>query len=545
MRPTAKRNPTISHHETPTADVQLTPISQDQGSDEDFSRDGLPTVYTGPVCRLMKSCKPFAHSLLFRQHCLCLLLLFFCAPVAAGDVNPTILPLVGQAESGGAQPLSVEEREFLQRKGRVSMCVDPDWLPLEKIEDGVHVGIAADYMAIMQRFLEVPIELVSSDTWTQSVELAKARKCDIFSLAMQTPERREYMAFTKPYLRFPLVLATQYHKPFVADITLLANKKLGVVRGYAFGELLRQKYPQLQIVDVDSVVDGLDKVERGSLYGFIGALATVGYELQMSYPELKIAGKFDEYWELGVGVRNDEPLLLSSFEKAVASINDSQSQDILNRWISVKYEEAMDFSSIWQGLAIISLLVVFLLYRQRMLERHNRELLELTRTDALTGVGSRHYLDQELSRLLEHYQRYERSFSIMVIDLDYFKEVNDRFGHPTGDRVLIEFVGLVGQHLRKTDIFGRWGGEEFLIICPNTDLKQVVVLAERIRNATASHTFEETGRQTVSIGLATCANKEITTARLVAVADKALYAAKAAGRNRVVGVPEHAETSTA
>jgi polar amino acid transport system substrate-binding protein len=468
-----------------------------------------------------------------------LFLLLCCSALQAKEVNPSVLPLAG--ENAADKPsLSGEEREFLQRKGRMTMCVDPDWLPLEKIEGGVHVGIAAEYMALMEKYLGIPIELVATTTWTQSMKLAKARQCDIFSLVMPTPERLEYMAFTKPYLHFPLVLATRDREPFVANITLLTDKRLGVVRGYAFGELLRSKYPQLQIVDVDSVVDGLDQVEHGEIYGFIGNLATVGYELQKSYPELKIAGKFDETWELGVGVRNDEPLLFSSFEKAVASITERQGQDILGRWISVKYEEAMDLASIWQALVFIGLLLVFLLYRQRMLQRHNRVLLELTRTDALTGVGSRHYLDQELMRLLDHYQRYGERFSIMVIDLDYFKEVNDRFGHPTGDRVLIEFVGQVRQHLRKTDIFGRWGGEEFLIICPNTGLQQVEVLAERIRQAISAHTFEETGRQTVSIGLAVCEDDGITPARLVALADKALYAAKAAGRNRVAGGPTEA-----
>ncbi|MEJ2396442.1 MAG: diguanylate cyclase [Candidatus Thiodiazotropha sp.] len=457
-----------------------------------------------------------------------------CAPLAAEGLNPSLQPLSDHGSSN-EQSLSSEERNFLLQKGRVTMCVDPDWLPLEKIQDGEHVGIAADYMEIMQKFLGVPIQLIPTETWQQSIELAKARKCDIFSLVMPTPERLEYMSFSKPYLRFPLVMATLASEPFVADITLLPHRRLGVVRNYAFGELLRSKYPQLDIVDVDSVADGLDKVEHGEIYGFIGALATVGYALQRNHPELKIAGKFDEYWELGVGVRNDEPLLLSAFEKAVASISRRQGQDILNRWISVTYEKAMDLTHVWQALLVILSLVVFLLYRQRMLQRHNRQLLELTRTDALTGVGSRHFLDQELSRVLEHYQRYEERFSIMVIDLDHFKEVNDRFGHPTGDRVLIEFVGVVQRHLRKTDIFGRWGGEEFLIICPSTGLKQVDVLAERIRSAVASHTFEEIGQQTVSIGMVTCQDKTITSARLVAIADKALYAAKVSGRNRVTG----------
>ena len=465
----------------------------------------------------------------------CLLLLVCLVSTAtAADVNPAVLPGDTLPESGNPIELTPAERQFLDRKGRITLCVDPDWMPLEKIEQGRHIGIAADYMAILQTRLGVPFVLVPTRNWEQSVEYAKARKCDIFSLAMPTQARLEYMAFTRPYLRLPLVLATANREPFVADITVLTDKRLGVVKDYAFGEILRKDHPDLDIRDVASVEEGLDQVERGELYGFIGTLATVGYALQKRHPELKIAGKFDQYWQLGVGVRNDQPLLFSAFQKAVDTLSRRQSQEILNRWISVKYDKAIDYSLIWEGLVVTALLIIFLLYRQRILQKHNRELLELTRTDALTGVGSRHYLDQELNRLMNHYQRYDTPFSIMLIDMDDFKAVNDRFGHPTGDRVLIEFVGLVHQHLRKTDIFGRWGGEEFLLICPNTTLPQAETLAERIRNATDVHDFKATATQTVSIGIAVCDSRELTSARLVSIADKALYAAKTAGRNRVM-----------
>ena len=145
--------------------------------------------------------------------CWLLLCLLLSPPLVAEGVNPSLMPSVNQEstnqDSTNQATLSPEEREFLQRKGRVKMCVDPEWLPLEKIEGGVHIGIAADYMAIMQDFLTIPIELVPVKSWTQSVELAKARRCDIFSLAMPTPERLEYMQFTPPYLRFPLVLASR------------------------------------------------------------------------------------------------------------------------------------------------------------------------------------------------------------------------------------------------------------------------------------------------------------------------------------------------
>ncbi len=461
---------------------------------------------------------------------------FFSFPLLA-VTNPSVLPSTSGMENQTEIKLSAEERTFLRGKGRILMCVDPDWMPLEMIDHGQHVGIAADYMALFTRYLDVPIELVPTPSWIQSLEFAQRRQCDIFSMAMPTPDRLSYMRFTRPYLRLPLVLATHNREPFVADITLITDKKLAVVKGYAFGEILRDKYPALDLRDVTSVIDGLDRVEQGEFYGFIGTLPTVGYALQNGYPELKIAGKFDEHWELGVGVRNDEPLLFSAFDKAISTLSKRQGQEILNRWISVKYEKAVDLSTVWQGVLIVSLLLIFLLYRQRLLKRHNTALLALTRTDTLTGIASRHYLDQEIERLLEHYRRYGEIFSLMVIDLDHFKAVNDRFGHPMGDRVLIEFVEQVKRFLRRADLFGRWGGEEFLVLCPHTSQAQVAVLAERIRNAIALHRFEAIGDLTVSIGLATCESKETTAAQLVSNADKALYAAKEAGRNRVAGSP--------
>ena len=129
---------------------------------------------------------------------------------------------------------------------------------------------------------------------------------------MDTPERRSYMNFTKPYLTVPLVLATKKEALFIADMAYAVNKPLGIVKDYASAELLRSQYPQLTLIEIESVKDGLKKVEQGELFGVIGALSILGYELQKNHPELKIVGKFNEAWHLGIGVRNDAPLLLSS-----------------------------------------------------------------------------------------------------------------------------------------------------------------------------------------------------------------------------------------
>ncbi len=270
---------------------------------------------------------------------------------------------------------SRREQAYLDRKKEITMCVDPDWLPLEKIEDSKHIGMAADYIHLLEEQIGIPITLVPTRSWSESMEYAKARKCDIYSLAMSTPERRGYMFFTEPYLKIPLVLAARTNSPFVADITALATKKLGVVKGYAFGELLRSKYPNMQIVDVPSLNEGLQMVVNKELYGCIGTLATIGYSIQRNFTgELKVAGKFDEQWELGVATRNDEPELLAIFNNAIKQLDKDTQQQILNKWISVVMEKGMDYTLLRRVLTVVSVLILFLLFRAYTLGRYNRRL---------------------------------------------------------------------------------------------------------------------------------------------------------------------------
>ncbi|MBU1138228.1 MAG: transporter substrate-binding domain-containing protein [Proteobacteria bacterium] len=271
--------------------------------------------------------------------------------------------------------LTDEEQSFLEKKGQITMCVDPDWMPLEKIEDGKHVGMVSDYMALFRRAIPVPLVLVPTKTWVETIEYGKARKCDIFSLAMSTPERIHYMDFTRPYLRIPLVMAARMERPFIDDITVITDQRLGVVKGYAFGEILRKRYPKMQIVEVENVDKGLQQVAEGKLYGFIGTLTTVGYSIQKSFStELKVAGKFDERWELGVATRNDEPLLLSIFDKAIAAIDREDSQRIFNRWISVKYVHGRDYKILWEALVFVVIGLALLLYRNFTLRKYSRQL---------------------------------------------------------------------------------------------------------------------------------------------------------------------------
>jgi two-component system, cell cycle response regulator len=172
---------------------------------------------------------------------------------------------------------------------------------------------------------------------------------------------------------------------------------------------------------------------------------------------------------------------------------------------------------------------------QDQLWQRNAELDRMTRTDSLTGLYNRRHLEQELHNQLSSADRHHDPLSVILLDIDHFKNVNDTFGHPAGDLVLDEFARRLNQGLRAGDIAGRWGGEEFMVILPRTDLTSAVDVAERIRTLIAATTFNAAGQRitvTVSGGCALGPTED--PGALIQVADTHLYQAKASGRNRIL-----------
>lgn len=179
----------------------------------------------------------------------------------------------------------------------------------------------------------------------------------------------------------------------------------------------------------------------------------------------------------------------------------------------------------------------------RVLER-TKELERLAHTDALTGVFNRRGLIDHLTSEIDRAERYDHQLSLLMVDLDHFKDVNDIYGHLSGDAVLIEAANILSQACRSTDLLGRYGGEEFLLLLPETDKENARQLAERIRLAVEKHCFNhDDGEEislTCSIGVTEFQADQSQTSLLQTV-DRMLYSAKNAGRNKVV-VNDYSET---
>lgn len=171
--------------------------------------------------------------------------------------------------------------------------------------------------------------------------------------------------------------------------------------------------------------------------------------------------------------------------------------------------------------------------RTEELERSNRELEGLARTDALTGLSNRLEVEERLASEFARFQRSREPYSILVMDVDFFKSVNDTFGHAAGDKVLQQLGEIIRQNVREVDVVGRVGGEEFLVLLPMTRLPQALLVAEKIRHAVSVASIEPVGRITISIGVQEAGPDDSSKESAVKLADQWMYHAKKAGRNRI------------
>lgn len=192
-----------------------------------------------------------------------------------------------------------------------------------------------------------------------------------------------------------------------------------------------------------------------------------------------------------------------------------------------------------RGLSVFALLVTtitgFVLIQKQ--ERFDAKLIELASTDALTGLLNRRTLMKAAERRVEEARRYGQSLSILMLDIDKFKRINDKFGHLEGDRVLQAVANVMTSCSRRTDYLGRFGGEEFMLVCPSSDAEEAGILAERIRAAIENREGDSRLHKyniTVSIGVAAMSSPEAQVRDMIDAADRAMYRAKKAGRNRVV-----------
>jgi polar amino acid transport system substrate-binding protein len=427
------------------------------------------------------------------------------------------------------------EQKWLEEK-RILRFSEVNWKPLSDVDHFPdYQGIIAEYLKIVSDATGMKLDFQKSNTWHEVITKFKNGELDLIPAVSIWDDICPNIVFTQPYITFPLVIATRLNADFIGYTNELNGKKVGVGRNYTSYFFLKNNYPQITLIQTDDVLQGLRLLEKKEIDAVVGHLAVIDHIIKHTNIGVKIAGKTEYDFEHRVGINKENNGAVEIFNKVFSSIGSRQHNLIYNKWIKMG-EKRVDYAFIWKIAILLAVFFsgvgAFIIYRYYLLNQLNQKLIAMANTDVLTQCANRKKLNEELEAAAYGLQRYNIPYSLILIDLDNFKHVNDCFGHAIGDEVLKAVSLILRNNVRQMDTVGRWGGEEFLIVCTNTDIFGAKETAEKLHRYIQSYHFPEIRNMTASFGLAQCGKTESIKDLFVRI-DAALYRAKANGKNRV------------
>jgi len=452
-----------------------------------------------------------------------LLVLLYALVLFANDVN-----------------LTKEEKQYIS--SHVVKCITTaTWAPFNTYKNGRLAGISVDFWKLVKQRLNLKSKCIIADTWPDVIEAIKYKKADITLGTDITPEKEKFAIFTKPYAVFPIAIATRNDVGFIGSMLFLKNKTIAVGKNYTVAHLLKTHFPNFKIIEVQNTNEALKLVSESKAYAAIDIMPVLIYNInKYAYANLKIAGKTPWKFEMRFMLSNNNIPLKNAIDKVIDTISEDQKKEIYKKWIHVTYQEGYTLQQILYiicaALIIIAFLIFWILKLSKEIKKRKKieaELKKLSTFDTLTGIFNRYKIDNALKKQISYAKRYNTPLSIIFFDIDHFKKINDTYGHNVGDIILQELVNIVSENLREADIFGRWGGEEFIIILPNTSLVQAIQVARKLKTKIETHKFDKIDHLTCSFGVTEL--KDDDTSDLILIrADNFMYEAKKRGRNQIV-----------
>lgn len=456
--------------------------------------------------------------------------LFACTSQVCSADNNTLL-----------EPLFTEqENTYLQNLDYLTVC---------NVAQAAGSNASFDLVKLLLSKTGIKLKSTERLPWSKSFSNLLDKQCDILPWATMAPERASIMGFTSPYARLKRLVVTKRGGPYIRHLSEIKDK---VFAGLANSYMLKQakkRYPNLTVKETKLPNDAFLLVAKGEAYGAFASVYSVANLFDRpELSNLKIAGILPSAYDhvASLATRKDDALLLSILEKAIVTVDKAEVDDFISRGSVTTFQPTIDYKKHWFPILMTIVFVAFLVWwnknlrrlngqlekAQRALESKTEELERLSLTDALTKVSNRIKLDQVFAQEAERAARYYQPLSIILIDIDYFKDVNDTYGHVVGDQILVKFASTVMDSLRSNDVLGRWGGEEFLVICSSIGLKKVELVAEKLRSVLENTDFSPVHNLTASFGVAQW-NASDTQESLISRADNALYLSKNNGRNKV------------
>ncbi|MDQ7048125.1 MAG: transporter substrate-binding domain-containing protein [Enterobacterales bacterium] len=282
--------------------------------------------------------------------------------------------------------LTIEQKNWLKKHSHFSLGIDNHWSPFEFIDkNNDYSGVSSEYIAILQEKMGVVFEPDYSKTWGDAFKAIKKGDIDVIPAIVKTEKRAQSMIFTEPYISLSSVILTRRDSFYVQGINDLVGKKVGVIGGYVFESILKEKHPKIKIARVGSVKEGIELVEAGEIDAFIDALATINHELNNGNHKDIIVAAFTPYpLELSMAVSKKLAPLAKILDKALVSITTKQKSRIANNWLTVEVNLESNFKTfLYWGLPVGSIFIMIILIVLRANRRMQFEIMERKKTEAL------------------------------------------------------------------------------------------------------------------------------------------------------------------
>ena len=436
----------------------------------------------------------------------------------------------------------------------VTYCVDPDWAPYESIVNGEHLGISKLFLDLIAQKSPLTFQLVETINWQQTLEYVKQGRCDLLPMLNSSEERQKFLTFSDDYFRAPNVLYAHYDQPIIGNLSGLSSQKIAVVNGYRLHQHLMQNFNHAQIIPVKNGLEGLKLANNLEVDYFVGSFHSSNRLIEMhNLSDIRIAGIATLEDQLRIGVRKGQEHLLPALNQAIANITPEERVEIFNFLKSIKIVERTSYKIALQVALVFFIIIAILTIRyiklsvygkllnqknkvleklHHELDHKNKQLTELAMRDPLTKLYNRAHLSTVIDQQLKLVSRYNKDVCMLMIDVDDFKKINDQWGHEHGDAVLIEIANTLRAIARDSDTIARWGGEEFVVICPESSIEQTNKLAKRFQNALKIASTDKINTMTCSIGIAKL-EKDTSAREWFKRADQAMYQAKNTGKNSI------------
>ena len=438
--------------------------------------------------------------------------------------------------------LSQKEKNYLE-KNKITLLTNSNFPPFTMISNNTLSGIEIDYWNLINKKLD----LIGANTKIinkNSIALSQLKNDkNSVKYAFSENDKKQYLENTNTIVKITIGVVTSIKEPFINNIIELNDRKVAITKYSSLHEKLKQKYPKINFIETKNLKEGLNLLSQKKVFAVIGKLPLLSYNItKNSLTNMKIAGTFEEKFDIRLLVNKENDTLINILNKTILSITNEEKERINKEYYPVIYQTSYDYSWLYKIVIPLIIIIFIIIIANIRLNKEikkrkkiEEELNKVVNIDSLTNIYNRRKIESLYEREIVRIKRYKRELSIIFFDVDNFKQINDTLGHATGDEVLTKIAIIVKNNIRNSDFFGRWGGEEFFIVLPETNKEKALNVAHILKDKINSCDFNIEKNVTCSFGVSQFEETDSADS-LLTRADNAMYYVKRNGKNNVKAV---------